>query len=66
MNHKVDQDGIYACAPALRHYESDLFSYAKGEHFENKCIVCRHKLDLTSYVPELSKFDLLKQTEMMK
>lgn len=65
MNHKVDKGGIYACVPkqAVQHYESGLFSYAKGEHFEDKCIVCQHKLDLSNYAPVLSKFDLLKQTE---
>lgn len=64
MNHKVTFDGLYGCKSkqALRYYESDLFSYAKGEQFEGKCIVCQHKLDLAQYMPAQSKFDLLRKT----
>lgn len=61
INHRVEIDGLYTCAPknVLRPYETDLFRYV-----ENKpCAVCGHKLDLSSYKPKLSKFDLLKQTE---
>lgn len=65
MNHKVANDSLYTCVSkqALRHYESDLFNYAKGEHSQSRCLVCGHKLDLSAYAPTPSKFDLLKQAE---